>query len=250
MYRVLNDHSEVKERRNQRRHPTFERPELVADAPNQVWSWDITRIPGPVKGSSYFLYAMLDIFSRYIVGWMIVSSESSKHAQHFIRETVKKWGIKDRNLVIHSDRGSPMTAKGTSELLGLLGLTQSLSRPRTSNDNAFSESHFKTLKYHRYFKPWFESISDAQNTLQKFFDWYNKEHRHSGLGYLTPEGIHLGRVEEILSKRQEILTNAWQTNPERFPKGMPKPPVPPTSVCINVTAKVIQPDSDSQSRTG
>lgn len=234
MYRILKERNQSRDRRNQRRHPSFQKPVLVAHQPNKVWSWDITRLPGPYKGNYFYLYVMLDIYSRYVVGWMVSDKENAELAQHFIRETLRKWKLEKSGLTIHSDRGSPMTAADTVELIGLLGLSQSLARPRTSDDNAFSEAQFKTLKYHRFFKAWYESTEDASECLEKFFGWYNTEHRHINLGLMTPETVHYGRDKAVAKKRAEVLKLAFEAYPERFSKSGPRLPVPADSVGINV----------------
>jgi putative transposase len=235
MYRVLSEAEELKDRRNQRRHPKYVKPIVQATAPKQLWSWDITRLPAEIKGKYYFLYAMIDVYSRYVVGWMITHEENSDRAQHFIRETLRQQGIDDdTHLTIHSDRGSPMTASNTVELLAVLGLAQSFARPRVSDDNPFSEAQFKTLKYHRFFKPWYESLEDAKESLGNFFEWYNSEHRHINLGLLTPEMVHTGKVEEVLATRTEALKNAYSRHPERFSKRGPKLLIPQERVGINI----------------
>jgi|APGre2960657505_1045072.scaffolds.fasta_scaffold64031_1 putative transposase len=235
MYRVLHDAKEVRDRRDQRRHPKYHKPIIQATAPNQLWSWDITRLPGEMKGKYYFLYVMIDVFSRYVVGWMITHEENSERAQHFIRETVRQQGIQESNrLTIHSDRGSPMKASNTIELLAVLGLAQSFARPRISDDNPFSEAQFKTMKYHRYFKPWYESAEEAKAILGEFFKWYNGEHRHINLGLMTPETVHLGKVEEVLAARSQALRLAYSRHPERFSKRGPKVLIPQERVGINI----------------
>lgn len=233
MYRILNENKAIKDRRNQLRHPKYVKPVLSATGPNQVWTWDITRVQGPFKGRYYYLYVMIDLYSRYIVGWTVNAAENSESAQHFIRETVRKHQVDPENLSIHSDRGSPMTASNTVNLLSVLGLTQSFARPRTSNDNPYSESQFKTLKYHRLFKQWFKSTEDANESLDKFFLWYNKDHMHSGLGLMTPETVHLGRVKEVAALRWQTLRLARKKNPERFSRPI-KVALPPAQVGINL----------------
>lgn len=233
MYRILNENKAIKDRRNQLRHPKYVKPVLSATGPNQVWSWDITRIQGPFKGRYYYLYVMIDLYSRYIVGWTVNTAENSESAQHFIRETVRKHQVDPENLSIHSDRGSPMTASNTVNLLSVLGLTQSFARPRISNDNPYSESQFKTLKYHRLFKQWFKNTEDANESLDKFFLWYNKDHMHSGLGLMTPETVHFGRVKEVAALRWQTLRLAREKNPERFSKPI-KVALPPAQVGINL----------------
>ncbi len=235
MYRVLAEAGDIKDRRNQRRHPRYEKPTIQATAPRQLWSWDITRLPAEIKGEYYFLYAMIDVYSRYEVGWMITHEENSDRAQHFIRETLRQQGIEDKvQLTIHSDRGSPMIASNTVELLAVLGLAQSFARPRVSDDNPFSEAQFKTLKYHRFFKPWYESLEDAKECLAKFFEWYNTEHRHINLGLLTPEMVHEGKVDEVLATRTKALIDAYSKHPERFSKRGPKLLIPQERVGINI----------------
>ncbi len=235
MYRILSEAKELKERRHQRRHPQYEKPVIAATEPNQLWSWDITRLPGEQKGQYFYLYVMIDVFSRFVVGWMITHEENSDRAQHFIREIVRSQQIDEtKELTIHSDRGSPMTASGTIELLAVLGLAQSFSRPRISDDNPFSEAQFKTLKYHRYFKPWYSSISEAIQIMGEFFDWYNKEHRHINLGLMTPEMIHHGEVAKVIEERSRVMREAFEKHPERFPKNGPKLLVPQKEVGINV----------------
>lgn len=235
MYRVLSEAAELKDRRNQRRHPKYVKPIVQATAPKQLWSWDITRLPAEIKGKYYFLYAMIDVYSRYVVGWMLTHEENSDRAQHFIRETLRQQGVEDKvQLTIHSDRGSPMTASNTVELLAVLGLAQSFARPRVSDDNPFSEAQFKTLKYHRFFKPWYENLDDAKECLTKFFEWYNREHRHINLGLLTPEMVHTGRVDEVLATRTEALKDAYSRHPERFSKRGPKLLIPQERVGINI----------------
>ncbi len=238
MYRILDDAKELKERRNQRRHPQYVKPMVVATRPNQLWSWDITRLAGERKGKYFYLYVMIDVFSRYVVGWMITHEENSARAQHFIRETVRSHQIDDTNeLTIHSDRGSPMTASNTVELLAVLGLAQSFSRPRISDDNPFSEAQFKTLKYHRYFKPWYANVGEAIVLLGEFFEWYNKEHRHINLGLMTPEVVHQGKVAEVVERRSLVLREAFERHPERFSKKGPKLLIPQSEVGINVPVK-------------
>jgi len=233
MYRILEANKEVKERRNQRRHPKYTKPELLATAPNEVWSWDITKLKGPVKWSYFHLYVILDIFSRCVVGWMVANRESAELAKKLIRESCKKQGIKEGQLVLHADRGSSMKSKAVALLLSDLGVTKTHSRPHTSNDNPYSESQFKTMKYRPEFPKRFGSIEDARNFCQDFFRWYNKEHRHSGIGLFTPEDVHYDRTGEIHQQRQETLLKAYRLNPERFVKKIPEPPELPKAVWIN-----------------
>lgn len=232
MYRILSTNSCVSERRNQARRTHYAKPELIATAPNQVWSWDITKLKGPKKWNYFYLYVMMDIFSRYVVGWMVASRENAKLAQAFINETVAKYAIDQSKLTIHSGRGAPMTAKSTSQLHSDLGILQSLSRPQVSNDNPFSEAAFKTIKYSAGFPERFENIQIARVFSSEFFAWYNKEHHHEGLESFTPEMVHFGLVEQITKQRQEVLSAAYHANPSRFSK----PPVvklPALEVYIN-----------------
>jgi len=233
MYRILRKNKLSKERRHQRRHPKYARPVVEATSSGQVWTWDITRLEGPFKGKHYYLYVMLDLYSRYVVGWMVSANENAEQAQHFIVTCLSKSGVNPETLTIHSDRGSPMTATGTIELLAKLGLSQSFSRPRISNDNPFSEAQFKTLKYHRFFKPWYETIEEAEEVLDKFFQWYNNDHMHSGLGFMTPATVHHGKVEEVKMRRLEAIKAGYHRHPERFSIGAVLP-LPPEKVSINL----------------
>jgi len=237
MYRILDDHDQVRERRNVLRHPHYQRPELLATAPNQVWSWDITKLLGPVKWSYYHLYVLLDIFSRYVVGWLIAESEKASLAKRLITESCQKQGVQPDQLTIHADRGTAMTAKTTAQLLADLSIAESHSRPRVSNDNPFSESHFKTLKYRPGFPDRFGSPQHAQAVCRPLFTWYNTEHRHSGLAYLTPEVVHYGRAHEAIERRQRILDQAHAANPERFVRAAPTAQQLPPAVWINPPQK-------------
>ncbi len=233
MYRILRSQQEVRERRNQLRHPVYAKPELLATAPNQVWSWDITKLFGPVKWTYYYLYVILDILSRYVVGWMAAYRESAELAKHLIKETSVKQGINRGQLTIHADRGPAMKSKPVAFLLADLGITKSHSRPYVSNDNPFSESQFKTLKYHPEFPERFGSLEEARAFCQQFFTWYNQEHHHSGIGYLTPADFHEGRAEQRLGIRRAVLKKAYAEHPERFVKKLPEPPLVPKAVWIN-----------------
>ena len=232
-YRILTRHQEVRERRNQLRHPVYKKPELLATSPNQVWSWDITRFLGPVKWTYYYLYVIIDIYSRYAVGWMLAHRECAQLAKRLIRETVVKEKVDPGRLVLHSDRGSPMTAKTTAQLMATLGVTRSLSRPKVSNDNPYSESQFKTLKYWPGFPDRFGSIEDGLAFCHDFFLWYNGEHRHGGLGLLTPEHVHRGHAPRILEARALTLQAAYEAHPERFVRRPPQPLQLPPAVWIN-----------------
>jgi putative transposase len=233
MYRVLDEAGEIRERRDQARHPHYKAPELLATAPNQVWSWDITKLLGPVKWSYFYLYVILDIFSRYVVGWMIAPNESSALAKRLIAETCEKQNVLPGQLTIHADRGSSMKSKPVALLLADLGITKSHSRPHVSDDNPFSESQFKTLKYRPGFPDRFGSIQDGRSFCQDFFPWYNCEHRHSGIGLLTPEMVHYGKAEAVTSQRRIVLASAFDAHPERFVRGLPLPPPLPEAAWIN-----------------
>jgi putative transposase len=233
MYRILSDHQEVQERRNQARRTHYAKPELLATAPNQVWSWDITRLKGPLKWSYYQLYTILDIYSRYVVGWMVAHRESAVLAGRLIEYTAKKQGIQVGQLTVHADRGSSMTSKSVALLLADLGVNKTHSRPHVSNDNPFSESQFKTLKYHPDFPDRFGTLQNAREFCRNFFAWYNAEHRHLGLGLLTPESVHYGRAKEVIARRQDVLKLAYHAHPERFVRRSPTPPALPEAVWIN-----------------
>jgi putative transposase len=233
MYRLLRDEGAVRERRGVRPHGTYERPELVATGPRQVWSWDITKVRGPERRVWYQLYVMLDVFSRKVVGWMLAGHESGALAERFLSETLEKEGIEGGKLTIHSDRGASMRSKTVAEFLADIGVTKSHSRPRTSNDNPFSEAQFKTMKYCPYFPGSFASIEEGRGFFRLFFAWYNDEHHHSGIAMMTPSVVHSGRVDEVLAVRQAALDVAWKAHPERFIAGRPVVPRPPREVWIN-----------------
>jgi putative transposase len=233
MYRVLAQEGASRERRNQLRHPSYAKPELVATAPDEVWSWDITKLLGPRKWIYYYLYVILDLFSRYVVGWMVADKENASLASRLIEESCSKHLVRPEILTLHSDRGSPMTAKCTAQLLADLGITQSLSRPRVCDDNPFSEAQFKTVKYHPGFPGRFSSQPDAVDYCRSLFPWYNHEHRHAGIAMLTPADVYFGRAPMILAQRQEVLDRAYQAHPERFPRGRPRAPALPEAVYIN-----------------
>lgn len=233
MYRILEDNGEVKERRDQLTHPSYKKPELLATAPNQVWSWDITKLLGPVKWTYYYLYVIMDIFSRFVVGWVVADRESASLAQNLIEQTCQKQGILPQTLTIHADRGSSMTSKPVAFLLADLGITKTHSRPHTSNDNPFSESQFKTLKYRPDFPDRFSSIEEARTFCRAFFPWYNQEHRHSGINLLTPGMLHYGKAKQVLEDRERVLLKAYEAHRERFVKGAPSPGSVPEAVWIN-----------------
>ncbi len=232
-YRLLRQASGTRERRKQATHPASVKPELVATEPNAVWSWDITKLRGPAKWSWFYLYVILDIYSRYIVGWMVASRESGPLAEVLIRQTLTKQGIGPDQLTIHADRGSSMTSKPVAFLLADLGVTQSHSRPHISDDNPFSESQFKTLKYRPDFPDRFGSIEAARLHCQTFFAWYNDEHRHTGLGLHTAADVHYGLAEAVRHKRTGVLDAAYAAHPERFVRKPPAPPQLPTTTWIN-----------------
>jgi len=233
MYRVLDDAHEIKERRDQVRRPHYAAPELLATRPNEVWSWDITKLLGPTKWTYFYLYVILDIFSRYVVGWMLAPRESAALAERLIADTCAKQGIRPGQLTVHADRGAAMTSKPVALLLADLGVVKTHSRPHVSNDNPFSEAQFKTLKYCPQFPTRFGSIADGRAFGQVFFPWYNQEHRHSGLGFLTPAVVHVGQAATVRAHRQRVLAAAYAAHPERFVKGRPQPADLPTAVWIN-----------------
>ena len=233
MYRILRESRLVRDRRNQRRHPSYHKPELLATGPNEVWSWDITKLLGPVKWTYFHLYVILDIFSRYVVGWMVAPRESAALAPRLIAETCATQGIVSGQLFIHADRGTSMTSKPVALLLADLGVTRSHSRPQVSNDNPFSEAQFKTLKYRPDFPARFGSLEDARIFCQGFFSLYNREHRHSGIGLMTPATAHDGRASTVRDARQRVLSATYAAHPERFVRPPPQPPLLPHAVWIN-----------------
>lgn len=237
MYRILRENDEVRERRNICRHPHYQKPELLATHPNEVWSWDITKLRGPLKWTYYYLYVIMDIFSRYVVGWMIADRENSFLAKRLIEETCIKQEIDPNQLTIHADRGSPMKAQSTAPLFADLGITKSHSRPHVSNDNPYSESQFKTLKYRPDFPKRFGCQEDAKWFCQTFFQWYNQEHRHTGIGLLTPEVVHYGLAEDVIRERNNVLEQAFHAHPERFVRKIPTAPILPEAVWINPPVK-------------
>lgn len=233
MYRVLERNQEVRERRDQLRHPKYAAPELLATKPNQLWSWDITKLLGPTKWTYFYLYVLLDVYSRYVVGWLVADAESSALAEKLISEACERQGIKRGQLTIHADRGSSMKSKPVAMLLADLGITKTHSRPHVSNDNPYSEAQFKTLKYRPDFPERFGCIEDTRGFHGDFFGWYNNEHHHTGLGLLTPADVHFGRAEERHAARSLVLEAAHRAHPERFVLGTPTPPDLPTAAWIN-----------------
>jgi putative transposase len=239
MYRVLRAHGEVHERRRQATHPAAKKPELIAAKPNEVYSWDITKLLGPAKWTYFYLYVIIDIFSRYVPGWMLAHAENTKLAEALLADTVAKQNIGHGQLTIHADRGSPMTAKPVAFLLADLGVTKSHSRPHVSNDNPYSESQFRTLKYRPTFPERFGCFEDAHAHCSRFFGWYNDEHRHSGIGFHTAADVHYGRAATVRQQRAVALDAAYTEHPERFVRKPPQPPALPTAVWIN------KPDEDA-----
>ena len=237
MYRILDAAQEVRERRDQARHPVYAKPELVATAPNQIWSWDITKLKGPIPYLYYSLYVILDLFSRYVVGWMVAAHENARLAQRLIEATCRKQGIGPHQLTIHADRGAPMRSKLVAELFSDLSIDASHSRPRVSNDNPFSEAQFRTFKYRPAFPDRFGSIEDARAISHDLFAWYNDAHHHSGLNYLTPADVHYGRAATTLEVRHHTRLTAYAAHPERFVQGRPRLETLPTAVWINPPAK-------------
>ncbi len=239
MYRILGAEGEVSERRRQATHPGHVKPELVAAGPNAVWSWDITKLLGPAKWTWFYLYVIIDIYSRYVPGWMLARAERAYLAERLLTDTIGQQGVARNQLTIHADRGSSMASKPVAFLLADLGVTKSHSRPHVSNDNPYSESQFKTLKYRPEFPDRFGSFEDAHAFTRRFFDWYNNEHRHSGIGYHTPSDVHYGRAQAIQAQRAEVLDAAYQAHPERFVHNPPTPPKLPQTAWIN------QPEEDT-----
>lgn len=233
MYRVLRAEDEVRERRRHATHPAHKKPELVATGPNDVWSWDITKLLGPAKWTYYYLYVIIDIFSRYVPGWMLARAENGKLAEKFLADTFAKQHIQHGQLAVHADHGGPMIAKPVAFLLADLGVTKSHSRPHVSNDNPYSESQFRTMKYRPEFPDRFGSFEDAHTYCQWFFSWHNDEHRHSGIGFHTPADVHHARAELAQAKRADVLDVAYAEHPERFVRKPPTPPALPTIAWIN-----------------
>ena len=237
MYRVLEQDGATRERRDQLTHPPYQKPELLATEANQLWSWDITKLRGSVKWTAYHLYVILDIFSRYVVGWMIAYRESAELAKRLIEHTCLKQNIAPGQLTVHADRGSSMKSKPVALLLADLGVVKTHSRPHVSDDNPYSESQFRTLKYRPGFPDRFGSIEDARGFCQSFFSWYNHQHHHSGLGLMTPAMVHHGQAARMLAHRQGVLDAAFQAHPERFVRAPPRPPELPSEVWINKPPK-------------
>ena len=239
MYRILERQKQVRQRRHDREHPVYQKPELLATGPNQVWSWDITKIKGPQPWIFYNLYVVIDVFSRYVVAWAISEYESGEQARALIDAACTRQGIGRNHLTVHSDRGKAMRSRTLADLLGELGVERSFSRPHVSNDNPYSESQFKTLKYHPSYPERFGSIEDVGSHMRAFFKWYNTEHRHSGIAMMTPEVVHTGRSEQVWNSRKKTLQRAYQRHPERFVKGKPEPRKVPEEVWINQPNQVV-----------
>jgi putative transposase len=234
MYRILAENQQLRERRDQLRHPHYQAPELIATRANEVWSWDITKLLGPTKWTYFYLYVILDIFSRYVVGWMLAYRESAELAKKLIEQTLEREQIEPGTLTLHADRGASMSSKPVAFLLAGLGVTKTHSRPHVSNDNPYSESQFKTMKYRPEFPEHFGSYQDAHRFCTEFFPWYNHEHHHSGLGYFTPYEVHCGLAEKRREQRSEVLKQAFERNPQRFVRGgVPKPASLPAAAWIN-----------------
>lgn len=232
MYRLLARHGQSVIRM-QRPPREYQRPELLASRPNELWSWDITKLKGPAKWTYYYLYKIMDVYSRFVVGWMVAYRETAQLAEELFSETILKHEILPGTLTIHADNGSPMTAATVGQLLLDLGVSKTHSRPHVSNDNPYSEAAFKTLKYRPEFPGLFGCIEDARAFCREFFYWYNFEHRHSGIAMVTPATVHFGRSEEVIAQRSNVLVNAYLDHPERFVRGMPKVKNVPSKVWIN-----------------
>lgn len=246
MYRILHAHHEVRERRNQSVRTAYAKPELLATQPNELWSWDITKLRGPAKWTYFYLYTILDVFSRYTVGWMVAHRESAELAQLLICETCAKQQITQGQLTLHADRGSSMRSKPVALLLSDLGVTKTHGRPHVSNDNPYSESQFKTLKYRPEFPKQFGSVEDARSFCVSFFNWYNSQHYHSGIALLTPESVHYGRAPQVIAARQEVLHEAHRRNPDRFVRKAPAPQPLPEAVWINPPSPPIGPNTGTE----
>lgn len=238
LYRILEAYAEVQERRNQLRHPTYTKPELLASGVNQLWSWDISKLRGPRPGQYYYLYVILDVFSRYIVGWLVADHESAHLAEQLVLESCRKQAIARDHLTLHADRGPAMIAKSLAQCLLDLGVGKSHSRPYTPNDNPFSEAQFKTMKYRHDYPQRFDSQSHARAWARSFFAWYNHQHHHVALGLFTPAAVHHAQTPHLIAKRQQVLDHSYRLHPERFVHGPPISLTPPDSVGINLPTPV------------
>jgi putative transposase len=241
MYRLLRGNAEVRERRRQATHPAAKKPELLASGPNEVWSWDITKLLGPEKWAFFYLYVVIDIYSRYVPGWMLARAERAKLAEALPGDSIAKQAINPGQLTVHADRGTSMASKPVAFLLADLGVTKSHNRPHCSNDNPYSESQFRTLKYRPEFPARFGSFEDAHAFCRRFFSWYNADHRHSGIGFHTPADVHYGRAELVRAQRGLVLDAAYAAHPERFVR---KPPAPPAPPALPTVAWINQPEAD------
>jgi putative transposase len=246
MYRRLAAEGETRPRRDQLVHPTYSKPEVLATAPNQVWSWDITKLLGPATWTYCYLDVILDVYSRYVVGWMVTHREHADLAERLIAETIAKQAVPAGQLTLHADRGSSMTSKPVAFLLADLGVTKSHSRPHVSNDNSYSESQFKTLTYRPGFPTCCASLEEARAFCQDFFRWYNTDHRHSGIGLLAPEVVHYGLAQAAYDARSQVLAAAHAAHPERFVRQAPRPPALPTAPWINPPKPATNPPTDSE----
>ena len=246
MYRLLKERQASGERRRIRRHPTYQKPELIARAPNQVWSWDITYLKTPVRGRFYYLYVVIDIYSRYVVGWLLADRECQELAKHLLSETIRKFHVVPGVLTVHADRGAPMKSQSVSDLLTELGVDRSHSRPRVSNDNAYSEAAFRTLKYSPEFPDRFADYAEAEAFCQRYFDWYNNEHYHTSIALLTPAQVHYGEATQILARRQATLDAAFALNPKRFGDRRPSAGQLPEQVGINAPSIAVMDTGSSQ----
>jgi putative transposase len=233
MYRILAENQAVRDRRDQLQHPARPAPQVIARRPNQAWVWDITHLPGALRYQIFYLYLVLDLFSRFIVGWLIAEKQSGDYAQHLLAASFKRFALQPDQLTIHSDNGGPMTAKPLAWLFSDLGIQQSLSRPHVSNDNPHAEAGFKTLKYRPTYPDRFDSLTHAQVWMRDFERWYCYEHHHTALGLMTPAAVHFGQADTLWLKRQTVLQAAYQSHPERFSRGQPIPPRWPDQVGIN-----------------
>jgi putative transposase len=233
LYRLLAANGEVRERRDQLTHPVYAKPELLAERPNELWSWDISKLKGPAKWTCFYLYVILDVFSRYAVGWTVQHRENAQLAKALIGQAVEQQQITRGQLTVHADRGPAMRSKPVAFLLADLGVLRTHNRPYTSTDNPYSEAHFKTLKYRPEFPDRFENIERARAFCRTFFDYYNHSHRHSGIGLMTPAAVHHGQAKALHAERQRVLQAAYAATPERFVRRPPRPPALPTAVWIN-----------------
>jgi putative transposase len=249
MYRLLRKRGEINERRRQRTHVPAQRPELLATGPNQVWSWDITKLKGPQRWTYFHLFVVIDVFSRFVVGWCISKKSNAFIAEAMLQDAIIREKVKPGELTIHADNGGEMTSITVAELLTDLGVVKSHSRPHTSNDNPYSESHFKTMKYRPEIPARFESDEEARSIFRDLFHWYNQVHRHSGLAMLTPATVHAGKAQEVTRARAEVLSAAYSAHPERFVNKPPVPNAPPTEVWINPPSTCPEPSRDGSGQT-